>query len=658
MELKVSLKDFNELIQRADFKSLNDLINIRIIDADTKFADLIQELQTVERVGLDVEGSSLDPHTSTLLLIQISTQNNVYVINYGKVSKQIVNYLFQLIEDRGIECIGHNIKFDTKVILNNTGILLKHLFDTQIAETISLAGINDPYSGYAGLVEKYIGVILNKDTRKDFIEKTDFEFTDNQIIYAGLDVIFLLPLRSILLKLIEDRGQLKTWELETKLEPVVAKMEYDGVLLDRGLWTNLAISAQTSLDETVMNIRKFIADNFDTIIGDFKHAWDAFDKLSIPFWNNKSTKALIRRKELSEIVVRDDIISNTVQEININSHKQVPIILNSLGIPVQSSSQKDLEGYKDHELVKLILDFRKYEKRIDSFGLDFLDHINLVTGRVHATFDQARGATGRFGSSNPNLQNIIADEEYRGAFISRKGYLLLTADYQQIELKTMAEVSREQVMLDAFIKGEDLHALTASIIMDKAIADITKEERDDGKTLNFSVIYGTSEYGLRRQLGWPLEKGQLYLERYFDTYQKIREFIEYAGSEVFRRGYSITMLGRKRFFAIPNSLSFKNYQHRAVIDKIKRQGVNHIVQGTCGDMLKIAMIQMYYDNPFDQEAFRLLKTVHDEIVVEIREDIKVEADEFVRKCMISAGEVFLKIVPVTVKVIPDICWRK
>jgi DNA polymerase I-like protein with 3'-5' exonuclease and polymerase domains len=283
-----------------------------------------------------------------------------------------------------------------------------------------------------------------------------------------------------------------------------------------------------------------------------------------------------------------------------------------------------------------------------------------MSGRIHGSFDQQGTATGRFSSSDPNLQNIKADEEYRACFIARPNYKFFTADYSQIELRILAEVSREPLMIEAFQNGEDLHRLTASIIFDKSLKSVTPAERGRAKNVNFAVVYGTTEYGLRYNFGWPLEVGREYLDKYFKRYKTLKNFIDVVGREVIARKYSTTQLGRRRYFTLPQKLT--KYDIR-LINKVKRQGINHIIQGGSADMIKMFLCNLFYDNPFDDdiyhpELFRTLITVHDEVDGEFHEDIADDAEEFIKASMKSASEYFLKDVPVDYHVEIDTCWRK
>lgn len=636
-----------------------DSLPFTYISNDSEISYLINDIQTTpERIGLDIEASSLDPLTSVLLLIQIATQKDNYVINAGTISKKTQKYIFELIADRKIEVVGHNIKFDVKTVYSSFGILLENLFDTMLAEVMAFPGISNPFTSLGVLVQKYARNELTKGTRESFIGKTDFDFTEDQIKYAAEDVAYLFVIASTLEEKIEERDQIAVWNLEKKLEPVVAMMELEGIGFDKKQWFSLAEQAEKNQKEVIANIYDYLIEHFDIVAGTYDNALDVFNNLNITTLDDKPVKAKFRQKLLEEMIIRDDIVSTAVSNINLGSSKQVTKILRNLGLNVEKSSEKELNRVKENPFVTMLLENRHYTKRIDAFGEDYLRYVHAVTGRIHAEFNQLRAATGRFSLDNPNLQQVIAESQYRKAFIARPGYLIETADYNQIELRTMAEVSGEELMLTAFNNVIDLHKLTASIIFEIPIEKVTETQRRIGKTVNFAIIYGTTEYGLSKNFGWSLEEGKEYLKRFFDQYFTMAQFIDIAGAEILRRRYSTTLLGRKRFFTIPEGLNYKNWEFRAKLSRIKRQGINHIIQGTCADIMKLALVLIYFDSPFEYEMFHILLTVHDEVAVEYHESIKDKAHEFIIECMTTAGEHFLKKVPITIGYQIDHFWRK
>lgn len=627
-----------------------------IVESKEELLKVIPDIQKAKAIGLDVEGSGLDPYTATLLLVQIATPEEVYVINVGRVDKSTLLYLFQLIEDAKILCIAHNSKYEIKMIYHNFGVLLTHFFDTMIAETLQFAGVAKPYNSLAFVAFKHLGVTMKKDVRKEFEGKTDFNFTDEQLEYAARDAQVMEPIYKVQKKLLDENQGEKVWDLEMMLVPVVALMEYTGVFLDAPAWLKLARASERKAIDCAITIRNYLAKNFSDLAGKYKNGLEAATNLSMPVKQMR----VAEKKKLEDNTVPDEIVNTLVPMINLNSPKQALHVLKSLGVETKSSSQKELQKFKGHEFIDMLLAYRRAVKAGNAFGEEFIGAINPVSGRIHSEFNQVRAATGRFGSSGPNLQNIIALLKYRKCFLARDGFKIGTADYSQIELRIMAQVSGEPLMLEAYKNGEDLHRLTASIIFEVPLHKVTTTQRNRAKNINFAVIYGTTAWGLQYNFGWPIEIGKEYLGRYFSQYTTLKQFIAGIGKKVVQHGYSTTIYGRKRYFTIPQIITRRNIKD---INKIKRQGVNHIIQGSSADMIKLGMVLMFYNNPFDKnitrpDNFRFLLTVHDEIAIEYREDLEEQVEEFIGNMMAKASEPFLTDIPIEFEIKKEKYWSK
>lgn len=607
--------------------------NLHYVDNDDKLNTLVKAVQQNGQFGFDVEASSLDPITGTLLLIQLFTGREVFVINCGKVKKPVITYIFELINSSQKLLVGHNIKFDMRYIHINYGVMPLYVYDTQEAEVLQKAGLIGPYHKLSKLLKKYLGVTVDKDVRETFIDKTDFEFTPEQIEYAAEDVCYLLLLKEELDKKIQDSKQVNTMNLESRVLPAVAEMENNGFPINVSSWMEGVRDAQKTIEERRLVFFNYVAENFGQVSVNPENAVKAFEDFSIPIPNTK-----IGRKTLEEIVVYDEIVAKVMDTINFNSTKQMKRLLNAFGVHEDTTNKRVIKKYPDNEFIKRLLSYREFLKDDTTYGESFIDKVNPETGRIHADFNPTRAATGRFGCTKPNLQNIKKDSSYRERFECEEGWLLATADYSQIELREAAKLSNETVMIDAFNRGDDLHTLTAAAIFDKDPKDVTEKERNTGKTLNFAVIYGTSVAGLFYNFDIPEEQGKVYLDRFFDKYKNLAYFIRQSGKLILEKGYSSTANGRRRFFTVP--ITFTKRDIRKMF-AIKREGVNHIVQGTCADMLKMAICNIYYDNPYGKDL-KLVNTVHDEVVVEFRDYLKEEARTFINQSMVKAGDYFLR----------------
>ncbi len=331
-----------------------------------------------------------------------------------------------------------------------------------------------------------------------------------------------------------------------------------------------------------------------------------------------------------------DIFDAAGEEFKINSPKQLGVILfEKLGLPGGkktktgfSTSQDILEGLAgEHDLPKMVLNYRMLSKLKSTYVDALQSLINPDTRRVHTSFNQARTATGRLSSSDPNLQNIPARSEegrrIREAFIADKGHLLLSADYSQIELRVLAHMSSETNLVDAFSKGLDVHAITAAGIFGCKVKEVTKEQRAVGKTVNFSTIYGQTSFGLSRQLGIAPGEASEYIDNYFKKYPGVAKYREKILDEARDRGYVETLFGRRR--PVPDiSSSNKQLQQFA-----ERTAFNTIFQGTAADIIKVAMISIHKGLPKVSKDSRMILQVHDELVFEVPENDVEAVQKFV-----------------------------
>jgi DNA polymerase I-like protein with 3'-5' exonuclease and polymerase domains len=616
---------------------------------------LIKSVQSpdLKMIGLDIETSGLDPQQEILLLIQLSLDNESYVINAGKSDHRMIKYVLELLQERQLPIIGHNIKFDLKFIYMAYGILFTKVYDTMLAENLIYAGIGSKYISLAKLVEKYLGMRLDKETRNEFIGKQDFEFTPEQLEYAERDSTVLIPIFKKQFDLLQKVHQWDTFFLESQLEPVVTSMEFIGISFDKDKWHELAIQSEASRKENEIMLKERLFDSFDKYAGVYENAYQAAMNICIPKTEFKKAS----KESFTAITTKDEIKSAVIPMINFGSYKQVGHILNCLGIQVKTTNAKELILHSNEsDIINILLNYREFNKKENSFGDDFFKYINPSTNKIHTNYNQLGAATGRFSSDYPNLQNIIKDSRYRGCFVARPGFLFGCADYSNIELRIVAEVSKEPKMIEAFKNELDLHRYTASLLYEIAYDSVTPEQRAIGKGFNFATIYGTSYKGLAYNFNWPEDRAKEFLYKYFKNYEVLKFFILKFGNKCIEKGYSVTILGRKRFFSLPKSLQ-KNDDFR-IVARARRQAVNHLPQGTSADMIKQAMVNMFYLNPFGYENFRVLLTVHDEIVCEYKEELKEKAEEFIGDCMRKAGERFLKIVPIRYSLKSERYWIK
>jgi DNA polymerase-1 len=349
-------------------------------------------------------------------------------------------------------------------------------------------------------------------------------------------------------------------------------------------------------------------------------------------------------------------------EFNINSPKQLGgILFEKLAIPggrrtkTGFSTDADVLGELAlrHRLPELILGYRSLSKLKNTY-IDALPRlINPRTGRIHTDFSQTVAETGRLSSSDPNLQNIpVRTEEgrrIREAFVAEEGFVLMSADYSQIELRILAHIADEAALIEAFNNGVDVHAVTAGGIFGKGPAEVTKDERAAGKTVNFATIYGQSAFGLSRQLRLDPKVAQEYIDNYFARYPSVARFREQALRKAAREGYVETLFGRRRYVPDLNS------KNGGVRQNAERMAFNTIFQGTAADIIKIAMINIDKGLAGVSKGARMLLQVHDELIFEVPGQEAEEVKKFVSSAMSGAAR--LKI-PLTVDIATGRNWAE
>jgi DNA polymerase I-like protein with 3'-5' exonuclease and polymerase domains len=375
-------------------------------------------------------------------------------------------------------------------------------------------------------------------------------------------------------------------------------------------------------------------------------------KLDVDKWkaliNNAETKKKEAEKELMEILregkgEEQHTLFGDIHSINLNSSSQLLTAFKKIGININDTSNKTLQKNIDKDAIKWLLEYRKYEKLITSFGENMLKLVNKVTGRVHPDFNQFGADTGRFSCQNPNVQQIPHSQDFRECFIAEKGNKLITADYSQAELRILAQLSNDPKFIEAFCSGEDLHKLTASQMFNVPLDKVEKSMRSAAKTINFGLAYGRGASSLAGQLGVDPKEAKKLIDQYFAAYSGVKDWLEKAAKDAFELGYSLTPYGRKRFYEKPRH-NDKDYSSKKA--SIERQGKNTPIQGANADITKIALVFLY--ESLKQYNAKLVNTVHDEIVVEASEEVAEQVQHLLEQEMQRAGAEVVKSVPMKV----------
>lgn len=582
----------------------------------TTLEQALPALEKAKIIGLDTETTALDPFSAKLLLLQLATEEETWIIDCNLVSLEPLRALLEA--DRPLKIV-QNAKYDYKILKVQAGITLGTMFDTMLAERLITCGISREIS-IKTLAEKYLGMSLDKEIRKSFFETyapgKKIVYTPEQLKYAAQDAQILIPIFSKQFKQLRVDELVETAKLEFNLVPVVGDMEIRGSLLDQTRWRTHTEQLKKKRDEISHDIQK-----------DLRHL--------NPY-------------------AQVDLFGNEDDSINLDSPLQLLGAFKKMGVELPNTSEATLQKI-EHPLAKTLLEYRGFEKMITAFGESILEKINPHTGRLHPDFMQLGADTGRFACNNPNLQQIPADSEFRSCFIASPGYKLITADYSQIELRIMAEVSEDPAFLEAFNSDVDLHTLTASQMFRLPVEEVDKNRRFQAKSINFGLMYGRGPASLAVQIGLSVDESRKLLDVYFKTYRRVKKWLDDIGKQAIKQGYIRTLGGRKRIFQLPDH---DNPDYDRLIASIDRQGKNTPIQGTSADITKYALI--YIANVFKERGYDafLIHTVHDEIVSEARADIADEVAKVVEDQMILAGQKLLKKVPIKVDVHVADNWTK
>ncbi|MFH1347470.1 MAG: DNA polymerase I, partial [Candidatus Margulisiibacteriota bacterium] len=548
-------------------------LDLKCVRSETELKVLIAELRGAPAFAFDLETTSLDPRSAEIVGISFSTETKsaYYLPLRHKDTKAVMS------ADKVLETlqplflsdklkIGHNIKYDIEV-LKTAGIEVKGpLFDTMVA-----AYLLDPVSNKLALkklAKQFLGremiklvELIGKDSEyEDFSQvpidvATDYAASDSEATFA-LYEIFKLALKA-------QKLDKLFYEVEMPLVEVLVEMESNGISIDAKLLNKMSQEMEKSLKDLEEHIYAIAGETFN-INSPKQLSKILFEKLMLPVIKRTKTGASTNAEVLEEL-----------------------------------AAQK-------FEIAEKLLDFRQLTK-LKSTYVDVLPTlIDPKTGRIHTSFNQTITATGRLSSSDPNLQNIPARGEWgkaiRAAFIpEKKDWVILTADYSQIELRILAHLSQDKVLLNAFQNDLDVH---------QATADELGISRDAAKTVNFGIIYGISDFGLAKQLKVKRTEAAEFISKYFTKHSGVKEFMDKTIEDAKEKGYVTTMLGRKR--PIPD-INSPNHGLRSFAE---RTAINTPVQGTAADMIKVAMVNIYKKLRVTRYALRMIIQVHDELVFE------------------------------------------
>ncbi|PTX63878.1 DNA polymerase I [Kordia periserrulae] len=545
---------------------------------------LLQKLLKQQSVCFDTETTGLKALEVALVGVAFSWEKGKgYYVPFPEdqaETKEILEEFRPFFESTSIEKVGQNLKYDIKVLSNYDMTVKEPLFDTMIAHYL----INpDMRHNMDVLAETYLNyqpvsiteLIGKKGKNQLSMREVPLE---EQTEYAVEDADITYQLKEHFIKELESGNLTKLFtDVEVPLVSVLSAMEIEGINLDPNFLAELSKDLTTDIERLEKGIYEQAGEEFN--IGSPKQLGPIlFDKLKLVDKPKKTKTG-------------------------------------------QYSTAEDVLSYlaKDHQIVADILEWRQY-KKLQSTYVDALpNEINPKTNRIHTVYAQAVAATGRLSSNNPNLQNIPIRTErgrqVRKAFVPRdENYVLLAADYSQIELRIIAALSKEDTMIQSFKDGTDIHASTASRVFNVPLEEVTREQRSNAKTVNFGIIYGVSAFGLSNQTSLTRSESKELIDTYYETYPKLKAYMANQVAFAREKGYVETVLGRRRYLKDINS------RNAIVRGAAERNAVNAPIQGSAADIIKLAMINIH--KRFEAESFKskMLLQVHDELVFDAHKD--------------------------------------
>ncbi|MCX7940053.1 MAG: DNA polymerase I [Thermoflexales bacterium] len=555
----------------------------RIVRSDEDYRALLTALHNAQRIAFDTETSTPDPLNGELVGLSFCVREGEgwyvpvsgasWTLDPRSLKFEPIRHALMRPE---VQLVAHNAKFDLEALQQAGVSLSRPIFDTMIAQYLCepsgrSLGLKSLAYSYFGWQMTEIAELIGKGKHQLSMRDVPLE---SIAPYAAADADATFRLVDVLTPLLRERNQERLfYEVELPLIHVLVDMEVAGVAVDVRYLGELA----------------------------------------------------------REITERLRALERTIFEIaglafNINSPKQLSdVLFGKLGLPTQgawktssgvySTSAEVLEALRDkHEIIPYLLEHRELSKLLGTYVEALPKLVNPRTGRIHTDFNQTGTVTGRLSSSNPNLQNIPIKTEMgrrvRKAFVPRPGWRLISADYSQVELRILAHLADDPTLKAAFARDEDIHAATASVIYGVPLSEVTPMQRNNAKRINFGIAYGMGAYALAQNTGMSVSEAQAFIERYFARFPKVKQWLDDTKRMAAERGYVETVMGRRRYFPELRAKDTNEQLRR----RAEREAINHPVQGSAADIIKIAMIRIH--QRLNSEGFqcRMTLQVHDELV--------------------------------------------
>jgi DNA polymerase-1 len=582
----------------------------RIVDGDATYKELLGALNQAKHIAFDTETTGQDPLRAELVGMSFCVkEGEAWYLPCGQLSPNDGHWrldptspkfepIANALKRDEATLIAHNAKYDLEM-LRTLGVEIETpVFDTMVAQFLCesdrrVLGLKALAFDYLGWHMTEIEELIGKGKKQIKMSEVPIE---RAAPYAAADADATFRLWQILEPKLKQRNQDKLfWNVEVPLIHVLTDMEMAGVAIDAKYLGQLSVE----IKERLLELEKEIYNSAGTVF-------------------------------------------------NVNSTQQLSdVLFGKLQLPTQgawktasgkfSTAADVLEQLQDkHPIIPFLLEHRELAKLRSTYAEALPELVNPKTGRIHTDFNQTGAVTGRVSSSNPNLQNIPIKTEIgrrvRKAFVARKGWRLISADYSQVELRILAHLADDATLKEAFARGEDIHATTAAAIYDVALKDVNPMQRNNAKRINFGIAYGMGAFALAANTGMSVSEAQDFINKYFARFPRVQNWLSMTKIKAAEQGYVETVLGRRRYFPELQSKSSPEQQRR----RAEREAINHPVQGSAADIMKIAMIHVHRKLKEGRFQARMTLQVHDELVFDCPQNELDEMRELIRREMESA----------------------
>ncbi|QIG88909.1 DNA polymerase I [Chryseobacterium sp. POL2] len=609
LDLFANFEELNEATTTKSNIKENDHL-YQYIDQPKAMQILLKNLLMQPAVCFDTETTSLNELEAQLIGMSFSYKSGLaYYIPIPEdqeKAQEIVEIFRPFFESEDVLKIAHNLKYDYKVLRNYNIEVKGPMFDTMIAHYLlnpdgrhGMDYLSEMYLNYTPIsIESLIG---KKGKNQLTLREVNLA---EQTAYAAEDADITFQLYQLFAPQLKKENLEDVFlNIEMPLMNVLANMELAGVKLDSDWLKKESLDLENDLRNLEIQIFELSGEEFN---------------MNSP-------------KQLGEVLFEKLKLDPKAKKTKTGQYATSEDVLQKLA--------------SKHEIIALILDYRQLQKLKSTYVDALPNQIDPIDNRVHTTYAQTVAATGRLASVNPNLQNIpirtLRGQQIRGAFVADEGKKIISADYSQIELRLIAEISNEENMIEAFQNGEDIHAATAAKLFKIPIEEVSKTQRSQAKSVNFGIIYGQGAFGLADQTGMSRTEAKAMIDAYFQTYPRLKEYMSEQVENARKNGYVVTMLGRKRHLNDINSTNFVVKGHA------ERNAVNAPIQGSAADIIKLAMIKIDQVLKEKNLKTKMLLQVHDELIFEAPLEEVDEVSKLIKDAMESA---YSTKVPLTVEV--------